>query len=59
MKTIKEFIEFLEKFSRDNCPDEYYQAWKILVLKTDEYRTIYNSEFAILHHAFEKWKTNY
>lgn len=55
MKSIQQFIDWLNTFSRDNCPDKYYRAWKILILKTTEYRDN-NSEFHDLHWAYEEFK---
>lgn len=54
-RSIDEFIKFLEGFHRYNCPEKYYRAWKILVLKTNEYRQN-NSEFSDLNWAYEEFK---
>ena len=32
-----EYIKYLNQFNRYNCPQEHYIAWKILILKTNEY----------------------
>lgn len=56
MSTIQDFINFLNSFNRANCPEKYYQAWKVLILKTDEYRTLSNNEFSILHNSYETFK---
>lgn len=55
MKSIDSFVEYLNGFNRQDCPEKYYRAWKILVLKTDEYRQN-NSEFSDLNWAYEEFK---
>lgn len=57
-KSIDEFIVWLNTFSRHSCPNKYYRAWKILILKTDEYRNN-NSEFHDLHWAYEEFKKDF
>jgi len=41
----------LGKYHRENCPSEFYQAWKVLILKTTEYEI--EDAFCILSHAVE------
>jgi len=49
---IKCFESFLRKFDRDNCPQLYYTAWKVLILGTDEYN---GREERIIQYAYEQW----
>lgn len=40
---LLEYMDFLKGFNRHNCPQEHYIAWKILILKTNEYDNIHRS----------------
>jgi len=37
-------VDVLCKYGLNDCPDELYQAWKILRLGTTEYRRLYGVE---------------
>ena len=55
MKTINQFIAYLQKFNRQSCPEDLYIAWKILVLKTTEYRDS-STEFDHLYYAYKRFR---
>ena len=43
-KNLEELKHYLRNFNRENCPEPFYCAWKILILRTTEYEPekIYN-----------------
>jgi len=55
--SIECFKNFLAKFSRNNCPQKYYTAWKVLILGTNEYN---GREEQIINYAYDQWlRTKY
>jgi hypothetical protein len=46
-----ELQNYLKQFNRNNCPNEFYHSWKILVLGTNEY---YHKQESILNEAIER-----
>lgn len=34
---LKQLKNILSEYTRDNCPNALYKAWKILILNTSEY----------------------
>jgi hypothetical protein len=54
--TITGFVDYLRQFGiwqgYMKVPDTYYQAWKILILGTNEYD---NHAFDIIKNAQENW----
>jgi hypothetical protein len=35
---MEKYLNYLRLFDRQSCPEPHYIAWKILVLKTSEYK---------------------
>jgi len=52
---LTELQIYLSKFSRDDCSPNFYQAWKILILGTTEYKS---NQDIILKGAWEKYWGN-
>jgi hypothetical protein len=46
---VQQLKNILSNYTRDNCPNALYEAWKILILNTSEYDM--NKEY-ILQSAF-------
>jgi hypothetical protein len=46
---VQQLKNILSNYTRDNCPNALYEAWKILILNTSEYDK--NKEY-ILQSAF-------
>ena len=51
---MKEYLEYLESFNRYNCPEYHYIAWKIFVLRTDEYNI--DRMLSSFKYSYNKWK---
>lgn len=49
---IECFKSFLRNFGRNNCPQKYYTAWKVLILETSEYK---GREEQIINYAYDQW----
>lgn len=50
---MEEYLKFLDSFHRQNCPDDHYSAWKIFVLRTNEYNIDYMCN--AFRYSYTKW----
>jgi len=50
---LTELQNYLIQYSRNDCPNSFYQTWKILILGTTEYK---NNQDVILSGAWERYK---
>ena len=48
-----ELQNYLIQYNRNNCPNEFYQSWKILILGANVYKS---NQDVILNCAWERYK---
>ncbi len=51
---MDKYLEYLNSFNRQNCPQSHYSAWKIFILQTNEYDIDYMC--SAFRYSYTKWK---